>query len=688
MIEHMMMLVLQLGVVIFAAQAGGILFKRMRMPSVLGEILAGTLIGPYALGAIPLPGLPEGLFPQHEAFPISVGLYGFTTIASILLLFLVGLKTDLKMFIQYSIAGTLVGVGGAVVSFLLGDLCVVFFSHFVFGVQMGFMDPVPLFLGVISTATSVGITARILTERKKIDSPEGVTILSGAVIDDVLGIILLAVVIGVIRSGHIEWKHISQIAFKSVAIWLGCTALGLLFARQIAGALKKSRDAATMAVLSLGLALILAGLFEHAGLAMIIGAYIMGLSLSRTELANVIQDQLSPLYRLFVPVFFCVMGMLVNFRVMGSWQVFIFGAIYTIVSMASKLLGCSVPSLFLQFNFRGALRVGLGMLPRGEVTLIIAGIGLSNGIIQDESFGVAMMMTFLTMLSAPFMLDISLRSTLPVLRKAPEIKSEMRQLKFTMPSQETTELVRRNVHLAFTAEGFYVHLFDIDERVYQIRKGDTIIGMKIASNEIEFVFHPGQTAFVHTLVYEVLAELERTMRELQSFTDRTKIGKQIFSEANGEGLERPQLKDKINPFSVECELKSETKEAIIREMVDILVRAGDIESKDKKQVLDDLLERESVMSTGMQEGIALPHAKTHSVNRLICGIGLRKEGVEFKSLDGKPSRIVVMVLAPKDNPGAYLQFVATISRILSDPARRARILASESNRDLYMAFTS
>ncbi|HEQ60012.1 MAG TPA: cation:proton antiporter, partial [Firmicutes bacterium] len=327
MLEHMMMLVLQLGVIIFAAHSGGLLFKRFRMPSVLGEILAGALIGPYALGSVVLPGLPEGLFPRPGVFPISVGLYGFTTIASVLLLFLVGLKTNLRLFLQYSVPGTVVGVGGALVSFVLGDLAVVLCSNYVFGVRYGFADPVPLFLGVISTATSVSVTARILTDRKKVDSPEGVTILSGAVIDDVLGIILLAIVIGVARSGTIEWARVGGVAFRSVAIWLGCTVLGLAFARQIAGALKKSRDAATMAVLSLGLALIVAGLFEQAGLAMIIGAYIMGLSLSRTDLANVIQDQLSSLYRFFVPIFFCVMGMLVNFQEMGSTRVLVFGLI-------------------------------------------------------------------------------------------------------------------------------------------------------------------------------------------------------------------------------------------------------------------------------------------------------------------------------------------------------------------------
>ena len=665
----MMMLVLQLGIVIFAAQTGGYLFKKAGLPSVLGELLAGAIIGPFAFGSIPLPGLPEGLFPQHETFPISIGLYGFTTIASVLLLFLVGLKTDLKLFLRYSLTGSLVGIGGALLSFVLGDLSVVLFSNYVFGYPLHFMDPVPLFLGVISTATSVGITARILTERRKVDSPEGVTILAGAVIDDVLGIILLAVVIGIVRSGHIEWKAISQIAFKSVAIWLGCTALGLLFARQIAGALKKSKDAATMAILSLGLALILAGLFEHAGLAMIIGAYIMGLSLSRTELANVIQDQLSPLYRLFVPVFFCVMGMLVNFGAMTSKQVLFFGMIYTLTSMVSKMVGCSLPSLFLGFNLRGALRIGFGMLPRGEVTLIIAGIGLSNGYIQDESFGVVMMMTFLTMLTAPFILDLSLRSNLPTLKNPPETEVEYRRFQMTMPSPETTELVLRNINGAFTAEGYYVHRLDMDERMYQVRKGNKIISIKASTNEIEFAFDVSDVAFVNTLIYEVLADLEKTIKELQSYTDREKIGMQIFEEGPNHEKIKPLLPAEINPFSVQHCLKGTSKKEIIEELVQVLVLAGDLKPENKAKAIENLLERESVMSTGMQNGVALPHAKTEAVDHLVCGIGVHKEGVDFKSLDNQPSKIFVIVLTPKNNPGTYLQFVASISQILSQSGK-------------------
>jgi len=131
---------------------------------------------------------------------VSPELYGFCSVASVVLLFLVGLETDLKLFARYSLAGTLVGVGGVIVSFAAGALMGVWLLPMLKPGVYGFFSPGCIFLGVMSTATSVSITARILSERKKLETPEGATILAGAVLDDVLGIVMLAIGMGVIGS--------------------------------------------------------------------------------------------------------------------------------------------------------------------------------------------------------------------------------------------------------------------------------------------------------------------------------------------------------------------------------------------------------------------------------------------------------------------------------------------------------
>ncbi|MFW5796600.1 MAG: cation:proton antiporter, partial [Alkalispirochaeta sp.] len=289
-LEHRMtMLALQIGVILFAGYFGTRIARRLKIPVILGEILAGIVIGPWALGAVGFPGYPEGLFPPAtNALSISPELYGFAVVASIVLLFLMGLETDIRLFLRFAVKGSVVGLTGAVLSvgagILIGRLMI----------DAGPGDPRSLFLGVVAIATSVDITGRILSERHKMASPEGVTILSASVIEDVIGITLLAVVLGVdamrdVAGNGVVWREVLAIAGRALGVWLGFTTLGIVFARRIGSLLKAVRNPAQIAVLSLGLALILAGLFEAAGLAMIIGAYVMGLSLANTDISYVVQ---------------------------------------------------------------------------------------------------------------------------------------------------------------------------------------------------------------------------------------------------------------------------------------------------------------------------------------------------------------------------------------------------------------
>ncbi|MBT7171750.1 MAG: cation:proton antiporter, partial [Phycisphaerales bacterium] len=286
MIHRMMMLSIQFGAIIFAAKFFNMLFERFKMPGVLGELCAGMVIGPFALGQVALPGFAGGLFAPFSAVQaVSPELTGIATIASIVLLFDVGLETDLKLLIRYSFAGSLVGIGGVVASFALGMAAMWLFSESMLNEQVGFFHYKCLFMGVVSTATSVGITARILSEKRKLDSPEGVTILSAAVIDDVIGIIMLAIVAGIAQSQQaaeatggstaVNWGHIGTIGAKAVGVWLVATVIGIAASRKISVLLKYFGERTSIAVMAFGMALILAGLFEEAGLAMIIGGQVV-----------------------------------------------------------------------------------------------------------------------------------------------------------------------------------------------------------------------------------------------------------------------------------------------------------------------------------------------------------------------------------------------------------------------------
>jgi Kef-type K+ transport system membrane component KefB len=405
-------IVLQLCIILVAAKIAGEVSQRyLKIPPVLGELAAGIIIGPFALGGVEIGSLgPIFEAAAHvESNPIAViptELWVIAQIASIVLLFTVGLETDLKQFFKFAGPASAVAIGGVILPFTLGAGVTV-----LLGYADGFGDPVALFMGAIMTATSVGITARVLSDLNRMGSPEGVTIIGAAVVDDVLGILVLAVVVALAETGSVSLGDIGEVAGKAVGFWIVLTGVMILGANLITRVLRWFRGVGTALVLALALALLGGGLAETFGLAMIIGAYSVGLGLSGTSLSRTIEENLMGVYHFMVPIFFVVMGMLVD--VGGVGDSLVFGAILTAIAIVSKLVGAGVPALAVDFNGRGAWRVGLGMLPRGEVALIIAGIALSRGVIGQSEFGVAIMMTVVTTLIALILLVPAFRSGLP-----------------------------------------------------------------------------------------------------------------------------------------------------------------------------------------------------------------------------------------------------------------------------------
>ncbi len=522
-------LMIDLAIILIVANVAGFLCRRfLRLPSVIGEVTAGILIGPYALGAFAWPWIGP-LFPLAEGLiPVSTELYGIAILASVLLLFMSGLETDVAMFIRYSIKGSIVGVGGILFSFIFGAGLAVWF-----GLATSWADPIALFLGAISTATSVGITARILSERKRMDSPEGVTILSAAVFDDVLCIIILAIVTGLTKleqaGGTFSWLQIVAIAGKGIAFWLILTLIGLLSARRIARFVKTVKNPGTIAYISLGLALFLAGLSEMLGLAMIIGAYIAGLALAQTDLVDLIQDKLHNVYHVLVPIFFCVMGMMVDLAAMRG--MLIFGGVYTLVAIGSKVLGCGAAGWISGFNLRGSLRIGLGMLPRGEVALIVAGIGLATGAIPPDIFGAAIMMTLLTTLMAPPLLHRSLHGGAGLRRVVDPQESEGATLTLAFPTADVTEFLLHHLVRAFRNEEFFVFRLPVDVPTYRIRKDQLAFTLTQNENALDLsVAGPGGEVARYILL-EALLSLQDLFEASRQFEGLESMRRHVIHDA-------------------------------------------------------------------------------------------------------------------------------------------------------------
>ena len=404
-------LILLLAVILVAAKIGGEVSERyLKIPPVLGELGAGILISPFLLGGINWFGGSAIFELAHDGsgLPVEPQLFFVAQLAAVVLLFEAGLETNRDQFMKYVRPATAVAAGGVILPFFMG---------FAATVMLGFADidsiegMLPaLFVGAIMTATSVGITARVLADIRRLDSPEGVTVMAGAVVDDVLGIIILAIVIGISEEGTVTAGSIGVIFLKAVGFWLGLMIIGSIVSKYISNFVLWFKSAGAALVLALALAFIASAVAEiYFGLAMIIGAYTMGLALSGTELKHQVEDSMRSVNNFLVPIFFVVIGMQVDFTAFGAGDTslgsaILFAVVLTLFAVISKIVGSGVPALFVGFNRIGAIRVALGMLPRGEVALIVAGIGLTSGVIGQDVFGVAIVMTVVTTVLAPVFL--------------------------------------------------------------------------------------------------------------------------------------------------------------------------------------------------------------------------------------------------------------------------------------------
>ena len=717
-VEEMMFLVLQIGIIIFAARLGGAIASLFRLPSILGELAAGIVIGPWALGGI---AIGDGLFANglfngvalkamnasageaaHVMFGTIAGagalfaatspaLYGIATLASVILLFLSGLETNLKMFLRYSFVGLMVGLGGVVVSFLFGDLCAIyllpeFFEHFAFLKELPLAEAMtqeaPLYMGILSTATSVGITARILSEKKKMDSEEGVTIMAGAVIDDVLGLIVLAIGNGIIAAhrtmaaqpgtGGMDWWAIGIVALKAFGVWLGATAIGLLAARWIAKFLKMAfKSPVVIATMAFGLALCLAGFFEFMGLAMIIGAYVMGLALSRTDLKHPIQEMLTPVYTFLVPIFFCSMGMMVDISALCSKPVLIFGGIYTALAVFAKVIGCLVPSMCCGFNFLGGLRIGAGMVPRGEVALVIAGLGLSSGYLTQEIFGIGILMTLVTTVVAPPALVGLFAPKAKGVRHPKQAEDNAREICFELGSEDVARLMLERLVGEFREEGFFTTLLSREDSIWEFAMDDMEITIRRDECNICVSCTPAEEAIVMTAWMEVASAMNDLARSISKPIRRQDVDRMLAKTATEVRTGRSGVGRYLQGFVMIPKFKASSKKEAIEKLVAEVAAACPRHVRNASAAVQAVLHREESMPTGLDHGIAVPHGRTPDVTGIAGAVAiLDNEGTangclpDYETIDNSPVSIVVLTLANSETQTPYLQLMSFISKAL------------------------
>ncbi|PLS15827.1 sodium:proton antiporter [Bacillus sp. M6-12] len=378
------MLILQLAIILVTAKIAGSLSVRLGQPAVLGQLLIGIFLGPSVLG----------LVNETET------LAEFSQIGVILLMFIAGLETDLDEFKRTGKASAFVGLGGIVVPLLIGFLA---------GITLNLGTFESWFLGLLLSATSVSISVQALKEMNQLQTREGTTILGAAVIDDVVVIIALAFLMS-FAGGDVS---LTTVLLKKVLFFAGAILIGWKVVPWFLNKFSTLRVTETVISSALIICFVFAYLAEYTGVAAIIGAYIAGVAISVTNFKHEVFEKVETIsYSIFVPVFFTSIGVTAQF--VGITENLGLIVILSIIAILTKLIGAGVGAKLAGFNVNSSLAIGSAMVSRGEVALIIAGIGLEAKLLTPDMFAVIVVVVLVTTIVTPPMMKWFFKSNMQV----------------------------------------------------------------------------------------------------------------------------------------------------------------------------------------------------------------------------------------------------------------------------------
>lgn len=371
-------LLLSLVTLLVSAKLGAELAHRCGQPAVLGELLAGLLVGASALKLI------DG---NDET------LHLFAELGAVLLLFEVGLECDLTQLLRIGGTALYVAAAGVVLPFGFG---------YGVGVLLGEPTPVAIFLGAALTATSVGITARVFADMQRLQTKEAQIVLGAAVADDVIGLIILAVVSGLAVQQTVSLLKVAQVTGVALGFLVVTLVVGLRAAPQLLRLMDRARSHGVLVSGALALCFAVSWLAERSGLAPIVGAFAVGLLLARTEQVENLTGRIKPIAEWLIPVFFVMMGARMDLRTVslatpeGRGTLLLAGLLFVVGVLGKVAGGGSVPTRTLNRAL-----IGCGMIPRGEVGLIFADTGLKHKILTDRLYTAIVIMVMATTLVTP-----------------------------------------------------------------------------------------------------------------------------------------------------------------------------------------------------------------------------------------------------------------------------------------------
>ena len=392
---HFIETIIGVGILLFAAKLMAELFLRLKLPIVLGELIAGMIVGPFALGGLQI-------IDGKQLLQINDEIKILGEMGAIVILFMAGLEMTPKEFLKGGKAAFVVGTLGVVIPFFIG---LAVFQLF------GFDALQSMLIATALTATSIAISIQVLSEFGKLKTPEARLIIGAAIVDDILAIAVLSVVTSIAGSdGGVDNIDITEVTitilqvlgFFAIMLIVSVVVIPKIITPRIWKAKGSVEGIATAAFFGA------AALAGSIGLSPIVGAFAVGMALSTTKVFEKVENYVGKIGLIFAPLFFAIIGAQVDLRAVDL-NILALSAVIVIIAVTTKLFGCGLPAMYFLKSKQKGMRVGIGMISRGEVGLIVAGVGITAGILTSEVYSTIIIMVVVTTIITPIWLKIEYR---------------------------------------------------------------------------------------------------------------------------------------------------------------------------------------------------------------------------------------------------------------------------------------
>ena len=389
--------IISLSLLLFASKIFAELFHRIKLPIVLGELLAGIVIGPYALGGLPL-------FNGEPLVILDETIKHIGELAAIVILFVAGLEITPREFLKGGLSSFTVGALGVIVPFFVG--------YFVFSLY-GLEALETLLIATALTATSIAISIQVLSSLGKMQTKEARLILGAAIVDDILAIAVLSVVLTMVQTGNTtpDIIEITFLILKILGLFVALLIGSIVIVPRILHREKLWKSQGSIEGITTAIFFGGAGIAALVGLSPIVGAFAIGMAVASTRLIKQVEEYVHKLQIIFAPLFFAIIGAQVDLRGINL-DVLLIAGILIFIAIVTKMLGCGLPSLIFLKDKSKAMRVGIGMVSRGEVGLIVAGVGATSGVVSGDVYTAIIVMVAVTTIITPIWLKKSYQKEL------------------------------------------------------------------------------------------------------------------------------------------------------------------------------------------------------------------------------------------------------------------------------------